>query len=229
MDKKIIGARIKEKRVEFGFTLEDVAQELGLTKSTIQRYEKGTIQSLKLPVIEALARVLKVSPAWLCGKTDDVGNTSDNFDSLSSKPIELDNKDIAYILKDERIREGLSPEEVVCKLKDRGISISVKTLYGYEEGTSRPKLETFLALCSIYDITQILGALGFSYNDPERANVPIEDIDLRDALLDSFDLLNRDGRKMLVSYAEFLVTSGKYDRLMKGTGTDTGFSPVSAG
>lgn len=70
MENKIIGRRIENRRKELGLTLDDVAQEIGVAKSTIQRYEKGTIEKIKLPVIEAIARVIYVNPAWLCGKSD---------------------------------------------------------------------------------------------------------------------------------------------------------------
>lgn len=70
MGNQIVGSRIEQRRKQLGMTLEDIAQELGVAKSTIQRYEKGTIDKVKLPVIEAIAHVLSVNPAWICGKTD---------------------------------------------------------------------------------------------------------------------------------------------------------------
>ena len=47
-----------------------IAAEIGVAKSTVSRYENGDIEVLKLPVIEAIARVLHVDPAWLVGKVD---------------------------------------------------------------------------------------------------------------------------------------------------------------
>lgn len=70
VENKIIGERIEQRRKQLGLTLEDIAQEIGVAKSTVQRYEKGTIDRIKLPVIEAIARVIAVNPAWICGKTD---------------------------------------------------------------------------------------------------------------------------------------------------------------
>ena len=65
-----IGRRIETRRKSLGLTLDDVASSVGVTKSTIQRYEKGKITKLKLPVLEAIASSLTVDPAWLCYKTD---------------------------------------------------------------------------------------------------------------------------------------------------------------
>lgn len=73
-----IGARIKARRTELGLTLDDIAGEIGVAKSTIQRYEKGTIDKLKLPVIEAIARTLHVNPSWLIGKSSDASESSNS-------------------------------------------------------------------------------------------------------------------------------------------------------
>lgn len=65
-----IGERIKQAREERGLTLEELAKELGLNKSTIQRYESAKIGKIKLPIIEAIAQKLNVNPEWLSDKTD---------------------------------------------------------------------------------------------------------------------------------------------------------------
>lgn len=66
-----IGLRIEQRRKELNMTLNDIADAIGVARSTIQRYEKGTITKVKLPVIEAIANTLKVNPAWIVCKTDD--------------------------------------------------------------------------------------------------------------------------------------------------------------
>lgn len=66
-----IGIRIAERRKELGLTMDDVAQKIGVAKSTVQRYETGQILKIKLPVIESIASVLSVNPDWIVGNTDD--------------------------------------------------------------------------------------------------------------------------------------------------------------
>lgn len=68
MDTKIIGARIKKARTLRNYTLDDIASEIGVAKSTIQRYENGLITTPKLPMLQAIADSLRVNPAWLSGK-----------------------------------------------------------------------------------------------------------------------------------------------------------------
>ena len=64
-DRIKIGERIKEARENLGFTQEQLGKVIGVNKSTIQRYETGKINKLKLPVIQAIAKTLLVNPDWI--------------------------------------------------------------------------------------------------------------------------------------------------------------------
>lgn len=66
-----IGNRIKMARENADMSLNDVALKLGVNKSTILRYENGEISKVKAPIIEALAKVLRVSPHYLLGWIDE--------------------------------------------------------------------------------------------------------------------------------------------------------------
>lgn len=70
IDYKEVGKRIHACRESKEWTLNDLAQRVSLSASTIQRYEKGIFDKIKLPVIESIARVLDVTPEWLIGKED---------------------------------------------------------------------------------------------------------------------------------------------------------------
>lgn len=65
-----IGSRIKYARNLRNATLDDIAQKVGVTKSTIQRYETGKINAIKIPVVESIAMALNVNPLWIVGKSD---------------------------------------------------------------------------------------------------------------------------------------------------------------
>ena len=62
-----IGERIKDARIKKDLTLLEVAERLGKTEATIQRYESGNIKNLKNDIILELAQILNVSPAYLMG------------------------------------------------------------------------------------------------------------------------------------------------------------------
>lgn len=67
---KEIGKRIRTKRLEKDLTMEELATMVGVARSTIQRYESGKIEKIKLPVIESIANSLGVNPAWLSLKSE---------------------------------------------------------------------------------------------------------------------------------------------------------------
>ena len=71
LSNKEIGRRIYDLRIQRNLTLDEIASKVGVAKSTIQRYEKGNITKIKLPVIESIAYVLRVNPNWLIGNVDD--------------------------------------------------------------------------------------------------------------------------------------------------------------
>ena len=62
-----ISERIKKRRLELGLTLEDVAEKLGVAKSTVLRYETKAIGNMGLDKLELLAVALKCTPAYLMG------------------------------------------------------------------------------------------------------------------------------------------------------------------
>ncbi len=82
-----IGKKIKSEREKLNLTLKDIAEDIGVAISTIQRYENGLIKEIKLPVIQAIANSLNVNPNWLIGKEnnkyiDDNQITNDEKDLL---------------------------------------------------------------------------------------------------------------------------------------------------
>jgi transcriptional regulator with XRE-family HTH domain len=56
-----VGARVRERRLTLGMTLDDVAGELGLNKSNILRYETGE-SGIEVETLAALGRCLKCPP-----------------------------------------------------------------------------------------------------------------------------------------------------------------------
>lgn len=90
MEKNIqTGKRIQARREELGMNLGDIAKEVGVAVSTIQRYEKGKIEKIKLPVIEAIAKSLQVDPAWLLSQTDQMHTSVETQVSSISNLIPL--------------------------------------------------------------------------------------------------------------------------------------------
>ena len=60
-----IANKIKARRIELGLTLEDVAQAVGVGRSTVQRWESGLIKNMGRDKIAALAKILQLNPVEL--------------------------------------------------------------------------------------------------------------------------------------------------------------------
>lgn len=58
---------IKQKRTELGLTLEEVARAVGVSATTVLRWENGDIANMRRDKIVKLANVLNVSPAVIMG------------------------------------------------------------------------------------------------------------------------------------------------------------------
>ena len=59
--------RIREKRLEKGITLAQIADALGVTEATAQRYESGNIKSVPYEHMCKYGEILGCSPAYLMG------------------------------------------------------------------------------------------------------------------------------------------------------------------
>lgn len=62
-----IGENIKRERLAKGMTMEQLAKELGVGKSCVNKWEKGTVVNIKFSTIEQMAEIFGCSPSSLIG------------------------------------------------------------------------------------------------------------------------------------------------------------------
>ena len=62
-----IGERIKQRRLELGYTADALAKLLNKNRATIYRYENGDIENMPIDVLEPLSKALNTTPAYLMG------------------------------------------------------------------------------------------------------------------------------------------------------------------
>ena len=63
--------KIRQLRTSQGLTLEQVAQEVGVGKSTVRKWETGLIANMRRDKIASLAKALHTTPAYLMGWEED--------------------------------------------------------------------------------------------------------------------------------------------------------------
>lgn len=102
--------KIKNRRLELGLTLEDVAHKMGVSAPTIQRYESGEIQNMRRDKIQSLANALNLSPAYLMGWQEE--KTDTNIQHQEPKIIAAYGGGLANV--DEGVKEILQVKEKLC-------------------------------------------------------------------------------------------------------------------
>ena len=69
-----LSIKIKQLRTEQDMTLEQVANIVGVGKSTVRKWETGMIANMKRDKIALLAKALSTTPAYLMGWDAEVDN-----------------------------------------------------------------------------------------------------------------------------------------------------------
>ena len=63
---------MKRRRLELGLSADEVAEQIGVSRATMYRYESGDVSRIPSYLVERLASVLQISPARLLGTEDEV-------------------------------------------------------------------------------------------------------------------------------------------------------------
>ena len=66
-----IADRIRNRRLELGLSVDDLAKLLNKNRATVYRYESNFIKSYSADVMESLAKALDTTPAYFYGYDDD--------------------------------------------------------------------------------------------------------------------------------------------------------------
>lgn len=83
-----IGSRIRQKREQLGLTLEAVAEQLGVHRSTVLRYETGDTRHIPPDTVEKLASILRTTPAALMGWQEEPPETLDPDIRLAARNMQ---------------------------------------------------------------------------------------------------------------------------------------------
>lgn len=89
MENITMGEKIKMLRTQHGLTLEQVAQKVGVGKSTVRKWETGMIANMKRDKISVLAEALHTTPAYLMGWDESNNPTYECPDDENPWEVEL--------------------------------------------------------------------------------------------------------------------------------------------
>lgn len=84
---KNIMNRIQSRRLELKLSYQDLASKTNMSKSTLQRYETGSIKNMPVDKLGIIATALDVSPLWLLG-FDENENSNNKLSTEEQQHIE---------------------------------------------------------------------------------------------------------------------------------------------
>lgn len=92
--KRSVHEIIKERRESLGYSLNELAEKIGVNRSTVMRWENGDIENMKRDKIVSLSEALKISPAVIMGWEDigepQVAKVSDTVKDINTLASQLD-------------------------------------------------------------------------------------------------------------------------------------------
>ena len=80
------GKQMKKRRKQLNMSADELAEKLGVSRSTIFRYEKGDIDKVPADHIKKLAKALSTTPAYLMGWEEGLETNTDFIPKLMSNP-----------------------------------------------------------------------------------------------------------------------------------------------
>ncbi len=103
-----IGDRIKQRRLEIGLSVDQVAAKIGKNRATVYRYESSEIEKFPIDILSPLADALLTTPAYLMGWESDASPLPNNIipmPEMRKIPLIGDIACGAPILADEHIED----------------------------------------------------------------------------------------------------------------------------
>ena len=95
---------ISERRKALHLTLEDIAHHVGVSKSTVKKWESGYIKNMKRDKMALLAEILEISPIDLLGVN--VSSFSKFYDAASTHENSYTPDEIAHLTKYRALDEN---------------------------------------------------------------------------------------------------------------------------
>lgn len=123
-------------------------------------------------------------------------------------------EEIATTLKLCRIKAGFEAKNVAEKLISIGAIKSVKSFYNWESGRTQPDADTFMYLCELYNVKNIMSTFGYEKeNSPAPAEAETGELkpDERE-LLKNYRMLNESGKEAAQDSLEAFTYMPKYKK-----------------
>ena len=197
-----IGERIYIARKSLGLSLEMVGQYVGVTKSTVRKWEQGIIKNMGGDKIKKLSEVLQVSPGYILGWTDDPERPNSRTMEEQLKGVILEQYksvksfcatiDIPYTTLDSALKRGLDGVGMKTILKVfNALDLDIDS---FRDGALKRKNQSIPG-----------ERMKDKRNEKEETNLIECDFSEDENVLDAIKNLNSEEKKFIADFARFLA------------------------
>lgn len=113
---------LRIKREELGYTLQDVANYVGVSAGTVSRWETGDIANMKRDKIAKVSEILKINPSLITGWESVKINDGSNISEIVLRAEEME------LIRELRKEEPLNIDSTVKVLE---LAKRIKEVRGY--------------------------------------------------------------------------------------------------
>lgn len=193
-----IGERIKQRRIELGLSVDEVAEKLGKNRATVYRYESNEIENLPVGTLEPLAKILETTPAQLMGWDDDESQASDERTKRLRKAVENSGYSQTQLCEITGINKGalssyLSgryyPKQQAIEKLSEALNVPIFWLMGYDTESDSDSQEED----SYYIDKEARELAQFLYENPKykilfdaAKDVSADDLEMVKTIIDKF-------------------------------------------
>lgn len=114
----VTGKRMQERRKQLGVSADVLAEHLGVSRSTIFRYENGDIEKVPANLLSNIAKFLRTSERFLMGWED----SPETISSVSTPPILNYYEQLNDLGKHEATKRVMELTEIPRYIKDNNTS-----------------------------------------------------------------------------------------------------------
>ena len=128
-----IGERIKNRRLQLGLSVDELAKRIGKNRATVYRYESNIIEDLPISILEPLSKALEVTPNYILG--NGVFKNWDQIQSPNEKLLSI----VRKVLSD-KLSKRLA-DELTAEIGEKLLEYRIANMYA-ERGSIMSKLRS---------------------------------------------------------------------------------------
>jgi len=196
-----VESKLQQRRRELGLTLEEVGNIVGVSKSTVKKWESGYIKNMKRDKIALLAKALRVSPLYIMDTTCDfaIFNGDETIDMILYKNI-----------KKKRLELGMSQEELAKK-----VGYSSRSMIAKIEAGDIDLYQSKIEEIAIALETTSAELMGWKKNTAEEIAIIMQTEADVGILIKDYLSITSESKKRLLAYAEKLRLLNEEDALVE--------------